>query len=223
MNFDLVEVAGFKPAIRFMRNPLKSYAKADTDFSQPDGPDFKIGDADYDLAKRLCLGGSVHRKWMRMVYTWVDITAPLYWWSEADTYSHVPKSSESTMHCLYKDDFIDEDLPMFEANEAQLDIFEPRAVEFEKEALRYASDALCRFQQAYKDADTAGEKNALRHAMKKILPSGFLQKRGVCMNYETLANMYGHRHDHRLPEWSIDFVNFVHTLPYCEFITGDFY
>lgn len=79
MKFETLGVAGLRPAIKVMRNPLKSYAKADSDFSQPNDETFKIGPVDYDLAKRLCKGGDVHRKWMRMVHVWVDITAPLYW------------------------------------------------------------------------------------------------------------------------------------------------
>lgn len=206
MKFEDVQVYGFKPAIKFMRNPLKSYAKADSDFSQPDGSDFVIGPADYDLAKRLCKGGSVHSKWMRMVYVWVNITAPLYVWSEFDTYSHVPKSSESTMHTAFKEEF---DVMDCFAPSDDLDVYD---------AYAEVSNHLANLQKQYKEADNVEDKNRIRWDMKKIIPSGYLQKRGVCLNYETLSLMYEQRKDHRLPEWSVDFVNFIDTLPYNEFI-----
>ena len=216
MKFELLGMAGIKPAIQVMRNPLKSYHKADSDFTQADGPDFEIGPADYDLAKRLCKGGDVHRKWMRMVYVWVNITAPLFWWSEADTYSHVPKSSESTMHTLYKEDFSDEDFA-----DVLDSVFEPTDDPFTQANYEAVSRSLRYWQEKYKAADNVEEKNRIRHEMKKILPSGYLQKRGCAINYETLCKMYEQRKNHKLPEWSVDFVEFVNSLPYCEFIKGE--
>lgn len=211
MKFETYSFAGIKPAIKFMRNPLKSYHKADSDFSQPDGADFKIGDSDYDLAKRLWKGGPIHRKWMRMVYVWVDITAPLFFYSEFDTYMNVPKSSESTMHTIQREDF-DGIIACLE------NYHDDPAV---SDAYNKIVPIIQELQKQYYAAETVEEKNRIRLAMKEILPSGYMQKRGCAINYETLAHMYESRRDHRLPEWSIDFVNWVETLPYSEFITGE--
>lgn len=207
MKFEDVQVYGFKPAIKFMRNPLKSYAKADSDFSQEDGADFVIGPVDYDLAKRLCKGGSVHSKWMRMVYVWVNVTAPLYIFNELDTYSHIPKSSESTMHTAYREDF--EDIMNCFAPSQDIDVYN---------AYEEVAKHISNLQKQYKEADSVEEKNRIRWEMKKIIPSGYLQKRGLCLNYETLSLIYSQRKDHRLPEWNTDFVEFINTLPYAEFI-----
>ena len=211
MSFKLYQVAGFKPAIEFMRKPLKSYAKADSDFSQSDGPDFEIGPVDYDLAKRLWKGGPVHRKWLRMVYAWIDIEAPLYFWSEFDTYQHITKNSESTLHTIQKEDFDNVGYCLENCGHPAVD-----------EAHKHLIPIIQSLQNEYYDAKTAEEKNHIRLAIKDILPTGYIQRRGVCLNYETIALMYDQRKDHRLPIWSVDFVDFCKSLPKSEFITGEF-
>ena len=160
MDFNTLDVQGFDSAMRGMRNPLKSYDKADSEWTLDySGEHFTIGPNDYKLAKGLWKGGTEHRKWMRQVIVWVEITAPRYWWSEFDTYKiGTSANSESTMHTI----------------------------------------------------------------LKAMLPESFLQKRTICLNYEVLATMYRQRKNHRLPQWSRDFVSWVKTLPYNQFITGDF-
>lgn len=212
MKIETLEVIGFKPTIMGMRGPYKSYDKSDTDFSQEDGPDFKIGEADLDLAMRLCKAGRNHRKHMRMWYVYADIMAPRYWWSEFDTAKiGVEKNSESTIHTLYKEDINDD---LFEFDPAT----SPTCA---VEAMREVQSALRQLQDSFKSAETADEKNYYRQIMKKILPESFLQRRCVCMNYEALRHMYEERKNHRLPEWRETFCNWVKTLPYSEFITDE--
>lgn len=210
MEFSDVEVRGFKPAIMFMRNPLKSYHLADSDFNQPDDENFIIGEKDYDLAKRLCVGGDVHRKWMRMVFVWANITMPRYLAQEFDTYQYIPKSTESTMHTLRKQEF---DQSNFEFDWDTAPVYATEAMNHMIEALKMARDDMNKAE--------GEEKTRLLRCIKGMLPEGFSHTRGVCMNYEHLARMYEQRKDHRLKEWNTDFVNWVHTLPYSEFITHE--
>lgn len=212
MEIKTLEVVGFKPSLIGLRAPYKSYNKSDTDFTQNDGENFQIGDADKDLAMRLCRAGRNHRKHMRMWYVYADITAPRYWWSEFDTHTlGVVKNSESTIHTLYKED-IDESLFEFDFNDA------PGCA---KSAMSAVFDALKELQACFKNAQTADEKNRYRRIMKQILPESFLQRRCVCMNYESLRHMYEERKNHRLPEWSDVFCEWVKTLPYNEFIVDE--
>lgn len=210
MKFEDVEVSGLAPAIKFMRNPLKSYDKADSCLD-PYTNEFIFGDADYKLAKRLWLGGPEHRKWMRMVMVWANITAPRFFWQEFDTYRHVVKNSESTIHKLAKDN-------VYELFEEPVDVDDNLI----RDAYGYLATLIKILQLKYEEAETVEEKNKLLHAMKQVLPEGFEQKRGVCLSYETLAIMYNQRKNHKMPEWSKDFVEFVKSLPYSEFITGEF-
>ena len=120
------------------------------------------------------------------------------------------------MHTLYKEDFSDEDFA-----DVLDSVFEPTDDPFTKANYEAVSRSLRYWQEKYKAADNVEEKNRIRHEMKKILPSGYLQKRGCAINYETLCKMYEQRKNHKLPEWSVDFVEFVNSLPYCEFIKGE--
>lgn len=216
MKFETWSVSGWAPAIYGMRHPLKSYGKSDTDFTQTDDMNFRIGTNDYDLMSRLWKSGTEHRKWMRMIEVWVDITAPLYWWSEFDTYKNVVKNSTSTMHTLAaKDDLEDLD-ELFELDDS-----------FDKDKLRDFYDKvvveLKDLREDYKLVRDAGSTHLcdeVRRQMKAMLPSGFKQTRMCHMSYETIAQMYAQRKNHKLPEWSDYFVHWVQTLPHSEFITG---
>lgn len=212
MKIETIEVVGFKPSLTGLRAPYKSYDRSDTDLSQEDGCDFKMGDADKELAMRLCKAGRNHRKHMRMWYVYADITAPRYFWSELDTHVlGVVKNSESTIHTLYKEDICDE-LFEFDLNDAP---------ECAVEVMGAVKSALVELQGCFKSAKTADEKNYYRRIMKQILPESFKQRRCVCMNYEALRHMYQERKNHRLPEWSEVFCDWVKTLPYSEFITDE--
>lgn len=217
MKFETIDVQGFDGAISGMRNPLKSYHKADSIWTVNDTETdeiYEIGPNDYRLAKGLWQGGPEHRKWMRMVWVWVDITAPRYWWSEFDTYKiGTAANSESTMHTLLKEDFdYDEfEWPTFDGADWDLEA-----------AFRDYIDTVLKTARDRANKSTGENKEYYHRILKSLLPEAFLQKRTVCLNYEVLANMYRQRKNHRLPQWNTIFVNWVNSLPYSEFITGDF-
>lgn len=212
MEFKTIDVQGFYPALSGMRNPLKSYNRFDSKWVYEYGDEqFIIGSKDYDLAKRLWTGGTEHRKWMRQVIVWVDITAPRYWWSEFDTYKiGTSANSESTMHRLTKDGVKKEDLDFTWG----LDGLADSTMEDLISNLNVLID--------FYNACTPEKKKEIFPLIKGLLPESFMQKRTVCLNYEVLATMYRQRKNHCLPQWSKDFTSWVETLPYSEFITGNF-
>lgn len=208
MEVKTLDVQGFEAAIAGMRNPLKSYAKAD---SATDEGIWQMGEADLDLAQRLIKAGPEHRKFLRMIWVWADITAPRFWWNEYDTYKvATAANSESTMHKL-KDEDICRDL--FE--------FDWGAVPEMDDAFDEWIEILNRIQGMLNDADDPAEKKLYHRMLKAMLPEGFLQKRTVCINYETIRTMYHQRHHHRLPQWSEVFCGWVEALPYSDFLTSD--
>ena len=214
MEFNTLEVQGFDSAIHGMRNPLKSYDKADSKWILDDTDEhFIIGPNDYKLAKGLWKGGTEHRKWMRQVVVWVEITAPRYWWSEFDTYKiGTSANSESTMHTILKESFNQSQFewPQFNGSDKIIENIFNEYINSIKLIRDYANK-------------TEGEdKEHYQQILKAMLPESFLQKRTICLNYEVLATMYRQRKNHRLPQWSKDFVSWVNTLPYNEFITGNF-
>jgi len=181
-----------------MRNPLDSWAKSDSEIL-PDG-NYSIGEADLNLAQRLIKGGSEHRKFMRQIFVSVDITAPIYWWSEFDTYKvGTAANSRSTMHTLSKYP-ISED--MFERDEDN---------EFE-DYWNFIIPSLESLRLKYKETNDY----AYFRLLKQRLPSSFLQMRTVTLNYENLLSMIGQREHHRLREWNTDFIAWTKTLPYAD-------
>ena len=214
MEFNTLDVQGFDSALRGMRNPLKSYDKADSEWTLDYGGEhFAIGPNDYKLAKGLWKGGTEHRKWMRQVIVWVEITAPRYWWSEFDTYKiGTSANSESTMHTILKEPF----------NQSQFEW--PKFDNGDWDIMAAFNDYIDVIKTA---RDRAGEvygekKEYYQQMLKAMLPESFLQKRTICLNYEVLATMYRQRKNHRLPQWRESFTSWVKTLPYSEFITGNF-
>ena len=223
IKFENTNVVGWEDAIRGMRNPLNSWSKSDskwecTDYSQEKKQDiykYNIGPNDYNLMKRLRNAGTDHRKFMRMITVYVDITAPLYWWKEFDTYKvGTVANSCSTMHKISAKEFILDD--------------------FSHEHLEW-TDAP---EECYETGDilslTIKMLNVNRHRyletknkkywwqMIQLLPSSYNQKRTVMLNYEVLANIYKSRKNHKLDEWSIGFMKWIESLPYSELITGEF-
>ena len=212
IKFENTEVFNFEGAIRGMRNPLNSWDKSDSgwvDFEDYDGggaPDgngyaYVIGPNDLDLMKRLIKSGSDHRKFMRQILVSVDITAPLYWWKEFDTYKVATVSNScSTMHKIQAKEFSPKDFS-FEnltdsACKCALDIIE----ELNKQRLLYL--------------DTKDKKYWWN--MIQLLPSSYNQKRTITLNYETLYNIYRSRKDHKLDEWRVGFMEWIESLPYAE-------
>lgn len=214
------EIFGWEAAIRGTRNPLNSWAKSDSGcpfckdlkHCQFDGYDQCgefLGPNDLSLMKRLRNAGTDHRKFMRMITVYVDITAPLYWWKEADTYRiGVEKNSCSTMHKLTHKEFELSDFSTEHMNKYSLNIMEVYVIQ----QLNYCRNLYL----AEKDPE---RKKDAWWQMIQLLPSSYNQKRTVMLNYEVLANIYKSRKGHKLDEWH-DICDWIEGLPYSELITG---
>lgn len=236
--FETLETAGWLPAIEGMRAPLKSYDRSDSEDIYYDV--FVLGSNDYDLAKRLCKAGPEHRKWMRQIQVWAKFNLSLYQHQEADTYHiGVTKNSESTMHTLSKRPLDWDDFDTKYMSELGKDDLSLTITRFNKALARYNDDLeylKTIKERKNKTTDWAkSDEEALNHDieyqkyiieqefidLKSILPSSFIQTRYVNLNYEVLRNMYHQRKNHRLPQWSNDFVSWIKSLPYSEFITDE--
>lgn len=212
------EVFGWEHAIRGMRNPKNSWEKSDSgwepQFDTEQGPmvgEFVIGPKDLDLMTRLRNAGTDHRKFMRMIVVYVDITAPLYWWKEFDTYKiGTVANSCSTMHKIADKKFTMEDFSC-----EHLFDFCPNCDTDSETVLRYTISWLNHCREKY--LETKDKKYWWQ--MIQLLPSSYNQRRTVMLNYEVLANIYKSRKDHKLDEWHT-FCDWIETLPYSELITG---
>lgn len=209
--------------IRGMRNPMNSWDKSDSVFFETmfdsipysqnnkvieidgNGNGTYVGDKDLDLMKRLIKSGTDHRKFMRMIPVYVDITAPLYWWKEFDTYKvGTVANSCSTMHKIQEKKFTIED---FSCEHLQAPM-----VEILKHTIHGLNDA--------RDAYLSSKDKLMWWQMIQLLPSSYNQKRSVMLNYEVLANMYKSRKNHKLDEWR-DFCKWIEDLPFSYLITGE--
>lgn len=234
-----VETYGWEAAIRGMRNPMNSWDKSDSAFgrnleipySQNNpiimfdkyGVETYIGDNDLDLMKRLRNAGTDHRKFMRMITVSCDITAPLYWWKEFDTYKvGTVANSCSTMHKIHAnrfsiDDFSHEYIWDDEHPQTQLVGTEDNPVYLDDtQIIIYTVGMLNELREFYlKTKD-----KRYWYKMIQLLPSSYNQKRTVMLNYEVLSNIYKSRKNHKLDEWR-NFCDCIEMLPYSELITGD--
>ena len=221
------EVFGWEAAIRGMRNPLESWEKSDSqwwcihagvvpidcetcyDHCDPLADiEYRIGKNDLDLMKRLRNAGSDHGKFMRMITVYLDITAPLYWWKEFDTYKvGTVVNSCSTMHTIHKKKFELDDFSHEHMNKFSLNILKETIHQLE----------YCR--RAYLESKDTDEKKGYWWQLIQLLPSSYNQKRTVMLNYEVLRNIYHARKNHKLDEWH-DFCDRVDGLPYSKLITG---
>lgn len=220
IKIEKTEVTGWEAAIRGMRNPMNSWDKSDSDFCiYYDHPDDlqptqhnEIGPKDFDLMKRLAKNGSVHAKYRRMISVYADITAPLYWWKEFETYKvGTVVNSCSTMHKiadkeLSKEDFSHEHL--LTEKETRFDELCPIV------ALECIISNLNYFRKKFLET----KDKCYWWQMIQLLPSSYNQKRTVMMNYEVLSNIYHSRKDHKLDEWR-ELCRWIKTLPYSEIIT----
>lgn len=218
IKIESTETYGWEAAIRGMRNPLNSWAKSDSYF----GPDYLedentyvrsfIGSNDYDLMVRLRNAGTDHRKYMRMITVSCDITAPLYWWKEFDTYKvGTVANSCSTMHKIQAKEFtIDDFSHEHILCETFTGLVNPMTL------LNGIVDALNQNRKLY--LETKDKKYWWQ--MIQLLPSSYNQKRTVMLNYEVLSNMYKSRKNHKLDEWHV-FCDWIETLPYSKLITGE--
>ena len=207
------EVIGWEHAIRGMRNPMNSWDKSDSEFVDvfEDAENLRnyyissaeLGDNDLDLMTRLSKAGTDHRKFMRMIVVYADITAPLYWWKEYDTYKvGTVANSCSTMHKIHEKEFTLDDFSYEHLTDASIG----------------ALDALIQVLETNRKMFLALEGKEAKECWWQIiqlLPSSYNQKRTVMLNYEVLRNMYHSRKNHKLDEWHT-FCDFIETLPYAK-------
>lgn len=205
-----IDVYGWHSAIRGMRNPMNSWEKSDTSTWD------EIGNADMKLMKKLVRGGSEHRKFMRQIYVSMDITAPLYWWKEFDTYKvGTTANSCSTMHKLMEKPFTREDFSFEKLEITGDDLINERI-----EELNYIRETYMNYDSLVARGKlTEGiDKKTVWYTLVELLPSAYNQKRTVTMNYEVAYNMIQQRSGHKLDEWR-EFVSVLLDLPNMEKLT----
>ena len=224
IKIEKTDVYGWEAAIRGMRNPLNSWDKMDSGLKEItidghfDGVDFVVGENDHDLMMRLAKGGSVHAKYRRMITVTCDITAPLYWWKEFDTYKvGTVANSCSTMHKIHAKEFTLDDFSCEHLADDMADnniLFSLEFIHTPKDVFSLTVDAL----NVYRDEYLKTKDKKYWWQMIQLLPSSYNQKRTVQMNYEVLVGMYRDRKNHKLDCWK-DFCKWIETLPYSEIIT----
>lgn len=229
------EVVGFRPALRGMRNPMNSWGLSDSKKCSSltcEGGEacehkysYCIGEKDHDLAMRLAKGGPVHAKYRRMIDVYVDITAPLYWWKEFDTYKvGTVANSCSTMHKIHANEFTIDDFSYDQLLNTDCDLFTTHSedglfhrnvqpIEF---LMNYIIPSLNVCREKYLET----KDKTYWWQMIQLLPSSYNQKRTIKLNYEVLANIYKWRKNHKLDEWK-EFCKWIENLPYSEIITDD--
>ncbi len=255
LKIEKTEVVGWEAAIRGMRNPMNSWEQSDSGACLTHGPahcseceyvdsgctcsgtdldtHYIIGSNDLDLMTRLRNAGTDHRKFMRMIEVYADITAPLYWWKEFKTYRagrkfgddepdiiddgyleyDIEMNSCSTMHKIAAKEFTLEDFSCEHLSEPAISVLKNTI-----EALNQARDLYLGYD-GFKHTWGDWEKKHYWWQMIQLLPSSYNQKRTIMLSYEVLANMYKSRKNHKLDEWHT-FCDWIETLPYSELITG---
>lgn len=219
-------VTGFGSTIRGMRNPMNSWDKSD---SKTDGTNLQIGPNDLDLMLKLAGAGPVEGKFRRMIAVYVDITAPLYWWKEFDTYKvGTVANSCSTMHKIHDKEFTLEDFShehlidyeQYACNEQDMLIIPgaPNVLICGRQMLELTISALNFYRHKFLEEDLVSRKKQYWWQMIQLLPSSYNQKRTIMLNYEVLTNIYQNRLHHKLDEWR-ELCQWIETLPYSEIIT----
>lgn len=224
LKIENTEVVGWEASIRGMRNPMNSWEKSDSKWysigiptTNPAAANDKylsqkycLGDNDLSLMTKLRDAGTDHRKFMRMITVYLDITAPLYWWKEFDTYKvGTVANSCSTMHKIHAKEFTLEDFSIEHLNDdrsaevSNLEWFEYLIIHLNRDRRKFIET---------KDKQYWWQ-------IIQLLPSSYNQKRTVMLNYEVLANIYKSRRNHKLDEWHT-FCDWIESLPYSELITG---
>lgn len=247
LKIENVDIHGWEAAIRGMRNPKNSWEKSDSRWTNGyldkqhftveaagEYDEFQVGPNDARLMMSLRNAGTDHRKFMRMIVVWLDITAPLYWWKEYDTYKvGTVANSCSTMHKIHAKEFTIEDFSTEHLMDwvAQADICDSTDVldvYCYQTAMTNTIEALNNARAHYLETKRKPMKDesARQELMKKywwqmiqLLPTSYNQRRTVMLNYEVLANIYKSRRHHKLDEWHT-FCDWIESLPYSELITG---
>lgn len=211
------------------RNAMNSWDRSDSKIEYENVRDSTgrifIGTNDLTLLRNLRNAGTDHRKFMRMITVYVDITAPLYWWKEFDTYKvGTVANSCSTMHKIADKEFELSDFSFNNLFGTNIEV-----LEFVIKQLNYNRHEYLKLGEEIKNTVSGGQKVRFKDKQKKywwqmiqLLPSSYNQKRTVMMNYEVLANIYKSRKNHKLDEWSVGFIEWIESLPYSELITGKF-
>ena len=228
MRFENTEVWGFEHAIRGMRNPLESWDKSDSgcklycsvegvcvekpcSYDNCNGcttTEYIIGKNDLELMQKLVKAGSEHRKFLRQIFVAVDITAPLYFFKELDTYKvGTVANSTSTMHKLASTPIT---IDCFE-----MDDFEDCKDDSNVYVSAIWIESITRLEKLRQKYNATKDKRYWKELIR-LLPESWLQKRTITMNYENILNMYRQRKNHKLTEWSKSFCDWVKTLPYAE-------
>ncbi len=252
IRIEKVSIHGLEETIRGMRNPMNSWDKSDSGICKggDDGigcencakevpcehtynHSFQLGKADHELMMKLAAGGPVHAKYRRMITVYLDITAPLYWWKEFDTYKvGTVANSCSTMHKIHSKPFTIEDFSHehLDGNEYCFEIL-AKSQEPEKfvsvdmwsseDILKATVGSLNHWRYRYINtpAENIAERKYYWWQMIQLLPSSYNQKRTVMLNYEVLVGIYHWRKEHKLDEWR-EFCRWIEQLPYSEIITG---
>lgn len=191
-------VMNLENAMRGARNPLNSWNRMDSSYDE--NGQYRLGPNDLDLAKRLCKAGSDHRKFIRQIMVSMDVTAPIYWWKEFDTYKvGTVANSTSTMHKIHSKEFSMEDFStdhMTEETKAHMEV-------------------LIGWLEALRVKYLETKDKAYWYDMIQLLPSGYNQMRTVSLNYEVLLNIYFARRNHKLEEWHT-FCHWIEELPYAK-------
>ena len=213
LKLERTSVMNLENAMRGARNPMNSWGRMDSFYDE--NGEYKLGPNDLDLAKRLRKAGSDHRKFLRQVFVSVDVTAPLYWWKEYDTYKvGTVANSCSTMHKIAEKEFTLEDFSC-----EHLDIRTRKILEEIIKALNDYRTLYINYNPNDFEIKGCPSKKDLWWQMIQLLPSSYNQKRTVMLNYEVLANIYKSRKNHKLDEWRT-FCDWIKALPYSELITG---
>lgn len=215
MKFEKTEVWGFEHALRGVRNPLESWNKSDSGYGYTENPtEFIIGENDIKLAQRLIKAGSEHRKFLRQIFVSVDVTAPLYWWKEFDTYKiGTVSNSTSTMHKLASTPITRECFEMDDFENLEGNFLVQDNGSDDTDGVWY--ELIENLEWLRWKYNETKDKRYWKELIR-LLPESWLQKRTITMNYENILNMIHHRKNHKLTEWSESFINWTKTLPYAD-------
>jgi len=203
IKLERTSVMNLENALRGARNPLNSWARSDSSYDEHG--DYILGENDLSLAMRLARAGSDHRKYLRMIFVSVDVTAPLYWWKEYDTYKvGTVANSCSTMHKIHAKEFSRDDF--------SCDRMSPSALA--------CLDSTIAFLEERRKVFVETKEPSAWHDMIQLLPTSYNQMRTCTLNYENLINIYFARRNHKLAEWHT-YCEWIEGLPYAkELITG---